>query len=566
MSEEDQECTHEYLVKVAAAAMCEFVKQYCDDKEVVDLYYYKACFLPQSTLGSILFYASCLGLMLMAFYLLGRIASTYLTPVLTKISLALKLSETISGVTLLAFANGAPDIISAYAAGGSSGGIFITIGNLFGAGLFCSTLVVAKCIQSSSRKIQMEREQWNRDLVFYIFAALLLIIYGSVVEYISYWMCGGFFVIYLVYISVVIYQEKTRPKEDDALIEPKTFKEQHDADKHKLEQKLAHPSGLKDSMVNADQPKARRLSLTMAEVKNVLANTHQHKEEPKKEVAQAESSPAEEEEEETPLSKAMDIVTFPIRLLPTVTIPNLDEDKEKNPLIILTPLTAGLIFTFLKNEFSFTAQWKGINAMLITTIVTIPFCCLVYYLKNVKKSSAYEWVLVPFALVASIIWLKTSAGSIVDMISFTSNNFGVNKVLLGATFLGIGNSLADFFANSSLAALGYGVMACTGSISGQLFNFLMSIPINIMNSLNKNNTNKETFDLLNYETDKVSKVFALMIIWLVVGQVVFLLFMSISNDYVLNLRLAKINLIVYIACYILFFTMAFVVKEDAAPQ
>jgi solute carrier family 24 (sodium/potassium/calcium exchanger), member 6 len=63
---------------------------------------------------------------------------------------------------------------------------------------------------------------------------------------------------------------------------------------------------------------------------------------------------------------------------------------------------------------------------------------------------------------------------------FISTTQGINQVLLGATILGIGNSLSDFFANSSLASLGYGVMACTGSISGQLFNLLIGFGLNTL--------------------------------------------------------------------------------------
>lgn len=63
---------------------------------------------------------------------------------------------------------------------------------------------------------------------------------------------------------------------------------------------------------------------------------------------------------------------------------------------------------------------------------------------------------------------------------FISTTQGINQVLLGATVLGIGNTLSDFFANSSLASLGYGVMACTGSISGQLFNLLIGFGLNTL--------------------------------------------------------------------------------------
>jgi Ca2+/Na+ antiporter len=64
----------------------------------------------------------------------------------------------------------------------------------------------------------------------------------------------------------------------------------------------------------------------------------------------------------------------------------------------------------------------------------------------------------------------------------------INQVLLGATVLAVGNTLADYFANSSLSALGYGVMACTGSLAGQLFNFLIGFGANTL----KINLNKVT--------------------------------------------------------------------------
>lgn len=85
----------------------------------------------------------------MAFYVLGSIADGYLTPVLTKISTALGLSEIIAGVTLLAFANGAPDIIASFAAAAEDDGIFIGVGGLFGACTFGATIVLGTCILKS---------------------------------------------------------------------------------------------------------------------------------------------------------------------------------------------------------------------------------------------------------------------------------------------------------------------------------------------------------------------------------------------------------------------------------
>lgn len=142
-------------------------------------------------------------LIVLSFNVLGSVAETYLTPVLTRISDALELSETISGVTLLAFANGAPDILSVISAGGEEDGIYIAIVNLFGACLFATTLVIGRCISSCPKPITMNPFEWNRDILFYIGTLMLVLTYG-IIGKLEIWMSVSFFVIYLVYLVVVI--------------------------------------------------------------------------------------------------------------------------------------------------------------------------------------------------------------------------------------------------------------------------------------------------------------------------------------------------------------------------
>ena len=112
--------------------------------------------------------------------------------------------------------------------------------------------------------------------------------------------------------------------------------------------------------------------------------------------------------------------------------------------------------------------------------------------------------------------------------------FGVNQVLLGATVLAVGNTLADFFANSSLASLGYGVMACTGSIAGQLFNFLIGFGANTLKQtlsrvklVNKKQVN---FTLLDLSVERASKTFTLLIIGFLILYYLFMIFYSYLKE------------------------------------
>ena len=59
------------------------------------------------------------------------------------------MSETLAGVTILAFANGAPDVISSFSAGGIDKGISLAVGSLIGAGFFVTTVVFGIVIKIS---------------------------------------------------------------------------------------------------------------------------------------------------------------------------------------------------------------------------------------------------------------------------------------------------------------------------------------------------------------------------------------------------------------------------------
>lgn len=159
-----QSCTQS-LLNSDPSKICSLVGKYCRTYESIDYFELRYC-----TLGSPpSFYVLQFLIVVAGFYQLGSISDKYLTPIFTKLSDLLNLSETVAGVTLLAFANGAADIIASYTAGGSSdsGGVFISLGGLLGAGIFGGTGVLANCILKSKDPVKMSGPEWTRDLVFY---------------------------------------------------------------------------------------------------------------------------------------------------------------------------------------------------------------------------------------------------------------------------------------------------------------------------------------------------------------------------------------------------------------
>lgn len=79
-----------------------------------------------------------------------------------------------------------------------------------------------------------------------------------------------------------------------------------------------------------------------------------------------------------------------------------------------------------------------------------------------------------------ILWINTPASQVIHIVYFVSDHLQVNKILFGGSVIAIGNSLSDFFTNGALAKMGFGLMAVTGTVGGQLFNFLVGFGLNIL--------------------------------------------------------------------------------------
>ena len=92
----------------------------------------------------------------------------------------LGLSPAMSAVTLIALANGAGDVITAIVSSTGPGGINYNIGALYGAGLFCCSLVIALSVLSSDIEIQVETNTIYRDLVFYILATIMTLVFAAI--------------------------------------------------------------------------------------------------------------------------------------------------------------------------------------------------------------------------------------------------------------------------------------------------------------------------------------------------------------------------------------------------
>ncbi len=207
-----------YTTLITQLDKCEFVKEFCEPGKYFNLYTFHYC-----DLGSRLYFTLPIFilLMLLCFYLLSDTANKYLSSSLTIISDKLGLSQNIAAMTLLAFGNGAPDVISSIVAtladdsnedDNDSDGLNIAIGALLGAGMVLTTLVFSLVIFFSKEEIKVIPKMFLRECYFYLFALVLLILL-AIDGKIYIWEAIIFFSIYFFNLGTALFIEKLRKQQ-----------------------------------------------------------------------------------------------------------------------------------------------------------------------------------------------------------------------------------------------------------------------------------------------------------------------------------------------------------------
>jgi sodium/potassium/calcium exchanger 6 len=132
------------------------------------------------------------------------VVDEYIAEALIYITKWLKFSEALAGVTLLALANGAGDLITAVVSSDGEEGVNYNIGSLLGAGLFVITIVLTLTIRAAPFKIKVDKNVIYRDVVFYIIGVSTVIIFGIVGE-LTWWSSTIMLLEYWMLVMTVMF-------------------------------------------------------------------------------------------------------------------------------------------------------------------------------------------------------------------------------------------------------------------------------------------------------------------------------------------------------------------------
>lgn len=179
---------------------CAFIKANCPDEEAGLLSYLSLYYCDLSGAQPVAFIILTLWLGLL-FTTIGIAASDFFCINLSTIASILGMSESMAGVTFLAFGNGSPDVFSTFAAMSSHSGS-MAVGELIGAAGFITAVVAGS--MALVREFKVGKKTFVRDVGFFIVAASFSMVFLSDGA-LHLWECCvmiGFYVFYVIIVVV----------------------------------------------------------------------------------------------------------------------------------------------------------------------------------------------------------------------------------------------------------------------------------------------------------------------------------------------------------------------------
>lgn len=182
-----------------APDQCAFVRRNCMDDEAGLISYLSFYYCTLGRVQPVAFAILVVWLGLL-FTTIGIAASDFFSVNLSTIATVLGLSESLAGVTFLAFGNGSPDVFSTFAAMSSNSGS-MAVGELIGAAGFITAVVAGS--MALVREFKVSKKTFVRDICFFIVAVAFSV--GFLHDgHLHMWECCTMIGFYVFYVIVVV--------------------------------------------------------------------------------------------------------------------------------------------------------------------------------------------------------------------------------------------------------------------------------------------------------------------------------------------------------------------------
>ncbi|EGT33728.1 CBN-NCX-6 protein [Caenorhabditis brenneri] len=406
--------------------------------------------------------------MLVLFIMVSSAADDFFSPSISSIVAHLRISESVAGVTFMAFGNGAPDVFGAIASVLSSPTpkADLALGELFGAGLFVTTMVLAVTI--FSRPFKAEVFSSIRDIAFYLVALSFLALCFVFYDHVEIWMPISFLGIYLLYVCTVILSQilhnRQKREREETVVKPAEIESVESLDDDDIYVSHGHHVLHAPDLMKMEAAIEEAEILKTWSVGGVFKDLEEH----------LKPWPNREDWKGMNLfQKAICVVNIIPTFFFKLTIPH-NEQPWSKPISLLHCLICPIFLLFCIQVCSISPFPNSPGLWMYGLILSALLLALVSFFTELQKEPEFYKGITSYAgFLMSIAWIYLISSEVVNVVTMLGVVSRVSHEVLGLTILAWSNSIGDLIADVSVAKQGYPRMAMAAAIGGQLFNLLI---------------------------------------------------------------------------------------------
>lgn len=359
----------------------------------------------------------------------------------------------------MALGNGAPDVFTSIS-GIGSGDFDIVIGELLGASVFISTVILGTVILCAD--VEVDRSSFLRDILVYIIASvgiMLTVMDGSINLFESLM----FLVLYVMYVFVVLVGSWWTRKQQEAVREAEKANNIY----HEL------PNAA------SEDPNAHMYTRSSSHFDPTMDNPHVQSDIQfltDDERGEAALAGLTWDGSAHPVSKLIVVLEYPFSLLRWLSIPSAtaDWDAKRRFLAACSPACAGAVIALDVKGWDAFASVSSTDWALAASAALLSFLAI-YFTSNNHSRPPYHFLLVVLAFVSTVGWLNLLANECVSVAQSLGLINNISSSIMGLTILAWGNSVGDWVADVAVAKAGNTKMAVATCFGSPLLNDIVGL-------------------------------------------------------------------------------------------
>ncbi|XP_055905719.1 mitochondrial sodium/calcium exchanger protein-like [Eupeodes corollae] len=442
---------------------CRFVEttHECQEYQLIDYTHFFYCTInarhwTEEVFGVFLLFLVCLYM----FAFVGTTTDKFFCPPLKMIAKKFGISENFAGVTLLAFGNSVPDIVSSLVGVTEEGGTLYS--DLMGSAMFITAFISGTIVWL--KPMQVEAATFTRDISFHILAVVYIDYAIRSNRYITITESVMILSIYVFYFTIIVMDQVILVRTLKNL--QKKLKQQDnitDAQARRLK-KLEEEAGIE--IVFKPRPGMKHYIGESTELSTDATNEKMFLQ------LFRTLNPVNIDDwrQSGFFSKFCIVYEIPINIILFTLVPAVDYNVEQDGWskllnclqIVLMP--AAICAVTLQEQTMF-----GFSMPIFTMFLTTPICVVVFLITKTNKRPPFHIAYSFFSMIGSVFLVRIFTREIicvidvVGIITFNSQSF------LGCTVLTWGDQIGDLIASIAISQQGYQKMGLAACVAGPLF-------------------------------------------------------------------------------------------------